>query len=253
MSQEKMNKAPGTPMAALMRGTPPPATPPKRPTPEPDQRSPTGVGEMLDEDDATDAMFTCVDDPTRPPPSITRKDFTGDPRALIAQVGLVINAFGLGGLADMDVSEEEAMHNALRDMVSRNAHTLSPNSMGVTKRVARNLNMHSDPDDAPAIFKAARFVMNVAQRDALAQVTDIAHASPDIPAVKAVMQSLETPDALMDAGVPEEPVRKLTGDLNRHITKRQSPDADLLQGGLFFLELTPPMAPGECTSGFFLG
>jgi len=83
----------------------PPATPPKRPPLEPDQQSPTGVEKAIDEDDGNDAMFTCVDALTRPPPSIARREFTGDSRAAVAQVGLVLGAFGPGGLADPDVSE----------------------------------------------------------------------------------------------------------------------------------------------------
>ena len=77
----------------------------------------------------------------------------------------------------------------------------------------------------------------------------IAFASTDTPAVKAALQSLETIDASMGAGVPMEPARKLTEDPNRLIAKRQLSDADLLQGGLDFLESTPQMAPGAYARG----
>ena len=114
--------------------TPHPGTPSKPPPPEPDQQSPTGVEKAIDEDDDNDAMFTCVDALTRSPPSIVRKEFTGDSRAVVAQVRPVLGAFGLGGLADPDVSEEEAMQNTLQTLVSRNAHTLFSDVMGVPKR-----------------------------------------------------------------------------------------------------------------------
>ena len=77
----------------------------------------------------------------------------------------------------------------------------------------------------------------------------IAFASPDTPAVKAALQSPETIDASVDAGVHMEPARKLTEDPNRLIAKRQLFDTDLLQGGLDFLESTPQVAPGAYARG----
>ena len=237
------------PPSLMPSDTLPPATPPKRPPLDPDQQSPTGVAEATDEDSAFDDMFTCVDALTKPHPSIVRKEFTGDSRAVAAQVGLVLGAFGLGGLADPDVSEEEAMQNTLQTLVSRNAHTLSPDVMRVPKGVARNLHQHPNTDKVPAILRAAQFVINDAQQDAIAQVKAIAFASPDTLAVKAVLQSLETIAASMAAGVHMEPARKLTEDLNRLIAKRQSSDADLLLGGRVFLESPSPMPPGAYARG----
>ena len=60
-NQEKMNKNFETLMASLMPGTSdtlPPTTPTKRSPLDPDQQSPTGVDEAIDEDVDNDAMYT---------------------------------------------------------------------------------------------------------------------------------------------------------------------------------------------------
>jgi hypothetical protein len=161
----------------------------------------------------------------------------------------VLGAFGLGGLTDQDVSAEKAMQNTIQTLVSRNAHTLSSADMGVPKSVARNLHQLSSTAKVPAILKAAQYVIKDAQQGALAQVKAIAFASTDTPAVKAVLQSLDTIDASMGAGVPMQPARKLTEDLNRLIAKRQLSDTDLLLGGRVFLESPSPMPPGAYARG----
>jgi len=90
-NQDKMTKSIEALLASLMPSdTPPPGTPPKPPPPAPDQQSPTGVAEDIDEDD--DNMFTCVGALMSKPPPIVRREFTGDGRAVAAQVELVLGA-----------------------------------------------------------------------------------------------------------------------------------------------------------------
>ena len=105
-------------MAALSRGTSdttPPATPTTQSTPEPTQRSRTGVDAVDgEEDDVADVMFACVDALTAPLPSNTRSAFTGDCLAVAAQVRIIFSAFGLGELAAPQVHTETATQNAIQ-------------------------------------------------------------------------------------------------------------------------------------------
>ena len=210
-------------------------------TPETAQGSHTGVDAMTDEDDAaTDAVFTCVDALTGRPPSTARAEFTGESLAVAVEVLLVISASDLVELTTPHVPEETATQNAIQAMVNRRVHTLSPHDMEVPRKVARNVTTQSVHGAAPAILKAARFVLTILQRGAIAQVTAIAHASPPTPAVKVPKQSFGSIVTLAAAGVSVVPAYQPMGDLHRRTSQRPPSDAALVHSGQDFPVLSEP-------------
>ena len=119
--------------------------------------------------------------------------------------------------------------------------------MGVSKKVAQNLYTRLDPGATPAIFKAARLVLTNLQKGAIDQVRAIVHASPSTPAIRILINCLQSVVNLGAAGVPVEPVYQLMSDLYRRTSRRRLSGSALLKSGQDLPAPNPQTAPGDET------